>query len=121
LPPSKVIVTGDDGKKPEPVIVTIVPAGPSEGESSIDGSAMTGFRLERKVNEAISNATGIVTRLAYSWDPLPDEQDKVASLLEVYGLAFKVNIIVITEPSLHFSKASCSRNWYSWRGFHKRS
>jgi len=102
------MVMGVSGKKPDPFTVTIVPAGPSEGDSSIAGAAIAVPRLERKIKDEISIATSMENRSVDSWDALPDSPNKGTSLLEIYIVAFKVNIIVITEPRLHFSKTSCS-------------
>ena len=102
------MVMGENGKKPEPLTVTIVPAGPSEGVSSIAGAAIAIPTLERKPIDEINKATSIENRPVDIWDALPDSPNTGTSLLEIYVVAFKVNIIVITEPRLHFSKTSCS-------------
>ena len=86
----------DSGTKPEPLIVTDVPAGPSEGESSIDGAAtatpvliMAESSVANKTQYAMLEGRSILLRVP------------VNCVIFAHLLAFKVNITGIKELGLH--------------------
>ena len=96
------MVTTENGTKPNPSTLTVVPPGPSCGETTIAGSAYAAFEPVRRIRGAIKRNIEMTMSLVNMIDGLPSSPNKCASLLETYELTFKLDIIAITESSLHF-------------------
>ena len=95
------MVTIERGEYPDPSTVVTVPASPAEGVNSIAGSAKAvrdgtskrdEIRKDANITEIIIDAVG----------DLIDGPVKCRSKVRDLPLAFKLDIVVITEPSLHF-------------------
>lgn len=65
------------------------------------GSACAGLVPVSVAIDAIRSMNGMARSLDDGCDALPDDPNKCPSLLSFCRLAFKVNIVTITEPSLH--------------------
>ena len=65
------------------------------------GSACAELAPVSVASDAIRSISGMARSLDDGCDALPNDPNKCPSLLGFCRLAFKVNIVTITEPSLH--------------------